>query len=99
MLIFASSGSVDWPLGAVLGVGSVAGGLLGSRLSVSDQARRWIVGLLVTVIIGELIQLSLRYLFDLIGQAPTVTVPRSTLPSRDRHVMHPAAQQPPRTTR
>ena len=67
MLIFASQGSVDWTLGAVLGVGSVLGGFLGSRLSLSDQARRWIVGLLVVVIVGELIQLSLRYFWDLIG--------------------------------
>ena len=67
MLIFASQGSIDWTLGAVLGVGSVLGGLLGSRLSLSDQARRWIVGLLVVVIVGELIQLSLRYFWDLIG--------------------------------
>jgi uncharacterized protein len=66
MLIFASRGSVDWPLGAVLGVGSAVGGLVGSRLAVSDQARRWIVGLLIAVIVGELIQLSLRYLLDLI---------------------------------
>jgi uncharacterized protein len=67
MLIFASRGSVDWSLGAFLGVGSVVGGFLGSRLAVSDQARRWIVGLLVVVIVGELIQLSLRYFFYLIG--------------------------------
>jgi len=67
MAIFASSGSVDWPLGAALGIGSVAGGLLGSRLAVSDHARRWIAGLLITVIAGELIQLSLRYVVGLIG--------------------------------
>jgi uncharacterized protein len=67
MLIFASHGSVDWGLGAFLGIGSVVGGMLGSRLAVSDQARRWIVGLLIVVIVGELIQLSLRYAFQLLG--------------------------------
>jgi uncharacterized membrane protein YfcA len=67
MLIFADQGSVDWTLGAVMGVGSVAGGLLGARLAVSEQARRWIVGLLVVVIVGELIQLSIRYFLQLIG--------------------------------
>jgi uncharacterized protein len=66
MLIFASHGSIDWRLGAVLGVGSVAGGLLGSRLAVSEQAKKWIVGLLIIVIVGELIQLSIRYYTDLI---------------------------------
>jgi uncharacterized protein len=62
MLIFASQGSIDWPLSAMLGIGSVLGGFLGSRLAVSDQARRWIVGLLIVVIVGELIQLSLHFL-------------------------------------
>jgi uncharacterized membrane protein YfcA len=67
MIIFASHGSVDWLLGAFLGIGSVAGGYLGSKLALSDQARRWITGLLIAVIIGELIQLSLRYFLELIG--------------------------------
>jgi uncharacterized protein len=67
MAIFVSQGSIDWTLGTIMGVGSVAGGLLGARLSVSDQARRWIVGLLIIVIVGELIQLSIRYALALIG--------------------------------
>jgi uncharacterized membrane protein YfcA len=53
--------SVDWPLGVFLGVGSVIGAFFGARLAVSEQARRWIVGLLVALIVGELIQLSIRY--------------------------------------
>jgi uncharacterized membrane protein YfcA len=52
-------------LGAFLGVGSVIGGFLGSRLAVSKQAQRWIVGLLIAVIVGELIQLSMRYIWSL----------------------------------
>lgn len=67
MAIFASQGSIDWPLGAALGAGSVLGGLLGSRLALSEQVRRWIAGLLVVVIVGELIQLSMRYVLELIG--------------------------------
>ena len=43
-----------------------ASGPLGSRLALSEQARRWIVGLLVVVIVGELVQLSLRYVLELI---------------------------------
>ena len=66
MLVFASQGSIDWTLGAALGVGSVLGGLLGARLALSEQARRWIVGLLVVVIVGELVQLSMRYVLALI---------------------------------
>lgn len=67
MLIFASRGSVDWTLGGVMGLGSIVGAFFGARLAVSDHARRWIVGLLVVVIVGELIQLSIHYYVGLFG--------------------------------
>ena len=67
MLIFATRGSVDWTLGTAMAIGSVAGGMLGARISVSERAHRWIVGLLIVVIVGELIQLSIRYTFGLLG--------------------------------
>jgi len=60
-LFFASKGSIHWPLGGIMAVGSVIGGLAGARLSVSAQAKKWIAGLLITVIIGELIHLMVRY--------------------------------------
>jgi uncharacterized protein len=66
MIIFASRGSIDWQLGGFMALGSVAGGLLGARLAVSEQAKKWIVGLLITVIVGELINLMVRYYFDLL---------------------------------
>ena len=65
MVIFASKGSVDWELGGVMALGSIAGALVGARLSVSEEAKRWIVGLLITVIVGELIHLSVRYYLEL----------------------------------
>jgi uncharacterized membrane protein YfcA len=49
-----------------MALGSVAGGLLGARLAISDQARRWIVGLLIVVIVGELANLSIRYFAHLL---------------------------------
>jgi uncharacterized membrane protein YfcA len=64
MAIFASRGSIDWGLGGIMAIGSIAGGVLGAQLSVSEQAKRWIVGLLIVVIIGELIHLSIRYYFE-----------------------------------
>ncbi|MFO1048389.1 MAG: TSUP family transporter [Geminicoccaceae bacterium] len=67
MAISTSRGSIEWSLGAALGAGSVLGGLLGSRLTLSEQARRWIVWLLVVMIVGELVQLSTRYVSELIG--------------------------------
>ena len=67
MLVFASKGSIHWPLGGVMAVGSVIGGLAGARLSVSAQAKKWIVGLLITVIVGELIHLTIRYYLEFLA--------------------------------
>jgi uncharacterized protein len=64
-LIFAQHQSIDWTAGGIMALGSIVGGLLGARLAISDQARRWIVGLLVVVIVGELVHLSVRYLAHL----------------------------------
>jgi uncharacterized membrane protein YfcA len=66
MAIFAGHESVDWTTGGIMALGSVAGGLLGARLAISDQARRWIVGLLIVVIVGELANLSIRYFAHLL---------------------------------
>jgi uncharacterized membrane protein YfcA len=54
-------GDLDWTLGAVMAAGSIAGGLLGVRLAVSDGARRWIFRLLVLVILAELVHLGVHY--------------------------------------
>src|SRR5690606_17950897 len=57
LVLFAHGGYLDWKLGAALAVGSIAGGLLGVRLSLSAAARRWIFRLLVLVIVAELVHL------------------------------------------
>lgn len=62
LALFASKGSLDWGLGAAMGAGSIAGGLLGVRLAVSEGARRWIFRLLVVVILAELAHLAVHYL-------------------------------------
>ncbi|MDR5813493.1 sulfite exporter TauE/SafE family protein [Caballeronia sp. LZ033] len=59
MLVFMQHGNIDWRVGGIMGLGSLAGGLIGARIAVSEHARRWIVGLLVTVIIGELLHLAI----------------------------------------
>jgi uncharacterized membrane protein YfcA len=61
MVIFAYRGNVDWTLGAVMGAGSIAGGLLGARLTASPAARTWVFRLLVAVIFGELLHLGIHY--------------------------------------
>jgi uncharacterized protein len=58
MFVFVAHQSVDWKIGGLMGVGSLIGGLLGARVAVSEHARRWIVGLLVVVIVGELVHLA-----------------------------------------
>jgi uncharacterized protein len=64
MLVFAYKGDIDWTLGVLLGAGSILGGLLGARLSMSPQAHRWIFRLLVVAISAELVHLTIHYLFQ-----------------------------------
>ncbi|SAK99722.1 hypothetical protein AWB77_06007 [Caballeronia fortuita] len=58
MAVFVQHQSIDWPIGGIMAAGSLVGGLLGARLAISDKARRWIVVLLVSVIVAELIHLA-----------------------------------------
>jgi uncharacterized protein len=61
MAIFAFKGSIDWPLGAAMALGSIAGGVLGARLASSASAKKWIFRLLVTVITAELVHIGVHY--------------------------------------
>lgn len=63
MLVFAYRGDIDWTLGAVMGLGSIAGGVLGVRLATSPQARKYVFRLLVVVILAELVHLATHYVF------------------------------------
>lgn len=63
MLVFAYRGDIDWTLGAALGLGSIVGGILGARLSMSPEASKWIFRILVFVICAELVHLSIHYVF------------------------------------
>lgn len=64
MLVFAQKGHIDWALGAIFGAGSIAGGILGARLSLSPDAKQWIFRILVVVIGAELLHLVVHYAFD-----------------------------------
>jgi uncharacterized protein len=61
MVVFAFRGNIDWTMGAVMGAGSIVGGLLGARLAASPAARIWVFRLLVVVICGELLHLGVHY--------------------------------------
>jgi uncharacterized protein len=63
MLVFGYKGNLNWTLGAMMGAGSIAGGVLGARLAMSLQARKWVFILLVVVITAELVQLTIHYVF------------------------------------
>jgi uncharacterized protein len=63
MLVFGYKGNLNWTLGAMMGASSIAGGVLGARLAMSLQARRWVFILLVVVITAELVQLTIHYVF------------------------------------
>lgn len=64
MMVFAYHGNIDWKIGAFMGVGSVVGGLLGVRLATMPNARKWVFYLLVAVISGELVHMSMHYIFQ-----------------------------------
>jgi uncharacterized membrane protein YfcA len=63
MLVFAFKGNIDWTLGAIMGAGSIAGGVLGAQWAMSPQARKWVFWLLVLVICAELVHLIIHYVF------------------------------------
>lgn len=46
LAVFTANSVVDWPIGLALGLGTVAGGLLGARLSIraGDRRLRFVVG-------------------------------------------------------
>jgi uncharacterized membrane protein YfcA len=64
MLVFAYKGDIDWTIGAIMGIGSIVGAVLGARLATSPQARRWVFILLVIVIGAELVHLTWHYVFQ-----------------------------------
>jgi uncharacterized membrane protein YfcA len=59
--LFARNGHVDWTMGATMAVGSVAGGYIGARLSLSPHAKIWTFRVLVAVMAGELVHMAVQY--------------------------------------
>lgn len=61
MAIFAYKGRIDWDLGLMMGLGSIAGGMLGARVATAPKAKQYIFVLLVIVVTAELLQLVIHY--------------------------------------
>ena len=67
MVIFAFKANVNWSVGALMGIGSIMGGMIGARVATSPRSKKIIFPLLVSVIILEL--LHLIWQFALVGRA------------------------------
>ena len=63
MVIFAFRADVNWSVGALMGVGSVVGGLIGARVATSPLSKKIIFPLLVGVITLELLHLLWQFAF------------------------------------
>ena len=63
MIVFAYQGSVDWTIGAIMGIGSIIGAWVGARLAASPTAKKYVFPLLVIVISAELVHLGWHYFF------------------------------------
>jgi uncharacterized membrane protein YfcA len=60
--MFCWSGSIWWTDGVILSAGSLAGGHCGAKLSLYENAHRWVFRLLVLAISLEVIHLGVSYL-------------------------------------
>lgn len=63
LLVFAVEGSVQWEVGAVMALGSIAGGFLGARVALLPRGRIWVYRLLLLIVLLELVHLTLHYVF------------------------------------
>lgn len=61
LVVMAYDGNVDWKLGGLLAVGSMAGGFVGARFSMHELAKKWTFRFLVAIIGLELIHIFVMY--------------------------------------
>jgi len=64
MLVFWYRGDIHWGLGMLMGLGAIAGGLLGARLAIGPQARKYVFPLLAVVLVAEVVHLGWHYFFE-----------------------------------
>ena len=61
LALFSAKGVVNWEIGGIMALGSIAGAYLGAKLSLNPQAKTWTFRLLVAVILLELIHMGMQY--------------------------------------
>jgi uncharacterized membrane protein YfcA len=59
LVIFATNGRVDWPLGLALATGTLAGGLMGAKLTML-KGHRWVRGFVTIAVVGLALKLLLN---------------------------------------
>jgi len=64
LAIFAWARQVDWQVGLLLSLGSVAGAWIGAALAVKEGIKVWIYRLLIAVLLLEIYQLLSKYFFQ-----------------------------------
>lgn len=62
---FSIQGEVNWEIGSIMAIGSVAGAFLGAKLSLNPLAKVWTFRFLVTVIVLELIHMGIQYYHEI----------------------------------
>ena len=62
VLVFTVRGEIDWLWAIPLSVGGVIGSLIGTRFSLGPNASKWVFWMLVSILILEVVRLSLRFL-------------------------------------
>jgi len=80
--MFCWSGSIWWTDGLILSAGSIAGGHYGARLSLHENARRWVFRLLVLAISLEVVHLGVSYVAPFHATTTGATQPYTTAPVR-----------------
>ena len=83
--MFTWSGSIWWPAGLILSVGSLGGAHVGAMLSAHPDARRWVFRLLVVAISLEIIHLGVTYVADYTTVVHTATPHAAAHPYTTRH--------------
>jgi hypothetical protein len=61
LAVFSINGEVNWEIGGIMALGSIAGGFLGAKFALNPLAKVWTFRFLVTVILLELIQMGVAH--------------------------------------
>jgi uncharacterized membrane protein YfcA len=61
LALFSVKGEVNWEIGSIMALGSIAGAYLGAKFALHQLAKVWTFRFLVTVILLELIHMGMQY--------------------------------------